>query len=66
MYFIYATGILYIDLVLWPNAWTEDQVANVNRVYLGMGVAHLLNALLYVWTWLPLGYGLCNVVQIPE
>lgn len=45
VYFCYATGILYIDLVMWPNAWTEDDVANVNRAYLGFGCLHIINAL---------------------
>jgi hypothetical protein len=45
VYFCYATGILYIDLVMWPNAWTEDDVANVNRAYLGFGCLHIVNAL---------------------
>lgn len=66
VYFIYATGVLYIDLVAYPNAYTEDAVANVNRLYLAMGVFHLINATLYVWTWLPAGFGLCSPVQIPE
>ena len=66
VYFIYATGILYIDLVAWPNAWTDDDVANVNRLYLGFGCLHMVNALLYVWSWLPLGFGLCSWVMIPE
>lgn len=38
---IYATLILYIDLVLWPNCWTDDDLANLNRVYLGAGCVAL-------------------------
>lgn len=66
IYFIYATLILYIDLVLWPNCWTDDDLANLNRVYLGAGCLHLVNALLYVWSWLPLGFGVFSAVMIPE
>lgn len=38
----------------------------VNNLYIGFAVIHLFNAFQFMGSWLPLGFGLCSVVQIPE
>lgn len=81
VYLIYASGILYVDLVAYP-AYTailaketaagsttpgaDAQLAYVNRLYLGFAVIHLLNSLMYIVSWWPSGYTWMDWVMIPE
>jgi hypothetical protein len=44
----------------------NEAIENINNLFIAAGVIHLVNAFMYIWSWLPLGYTLCSVVMIPE
>ena len=80
VYCAYAFAIIYVDLVAQPrvNALLEPKPKDRDKaavaaayvalydLYKAAAWLHLLNALQYVWAWLPNGFGLLSVVQLPE
>lgn len=73
--------IVYIDQKAYPDAnalYTGDDdyyadntaytnaLESVNNLFVASGILHLINSLMYIWAWLPLGFNLCSVVMIPE
>jgi hypothetical protein len=79
-YVLYTFVVLYVDLVAQPavNSALEPRkrdrdAALVDRTYKALydlykaaAWIHLINALQYVWAWLPSGFGLFSWVQTPE
>ena len=44
----------------------QQRLRGINALYVAAGVIHLINALQYIYAWMPLGYGFLHPVMIPE
>lgn len=79
-YVVYTFVILYVDLVAQPNvnaalaprkrdrddALVERTYKALYDLYKAAAWIHLVNALQYVWAWVPSGFGVISWVQVPE
>jgi hypothetical protein len=82
VYCAYAFLIVYIDRVAQPavndaypggdddyyydTAPYHEASERLYNLYTASAVIHLLNAFMYIWAWLPLGFSLVSVVMVPE
>jgi hypothetical protein len=44
----------------------NEAIENTNNLFIAAAVIHLVNAFMYIWSWLPFGYTFFSVVMIPE
>ncbi len=82
VYTAYAFLIIYIDKKAQPDADAaypggdddyyyntapyHEAVETLNNLYLASAIIHLVNAFMFIWSWLPLGFSIFSVVMIPE
>lgn len=55
-----------VSPVFHVSAAYDNAINSINNLFVAAGVIHLINAFMYAWSWLPLGYTWCSIVMIPE
>jgi len=60
VYVIYAALILAVDL---NPQWDLN---TINNMFVGAAVVHVINAFMYIWVWIDVGFPFRHIIMIPE